>query len=59
MAKPKYTVTLWMAKENGEEVPFDSLTPEEKKKFEENAGKRLSSTLNRYFAQHPEQYEAL
>lgn len=59
MANPKYTVTYYMMKEDGETVPLESLTEQERQKFEENARKRLESWGNRYFGQHPELYDTL
>ena len=59
MANPKYTVTFFMKKEDGETVPFEKLTEEELKKFQENGRKRLTEWGNRYFANHPEIYETL
>lgn len=59
MADPKYKVTFYMEKEDGEIVPFEELTPEELKRFQEKGAERLSSWGNRYFGQHTEIYETL
>lgn len=46
-------VTCWFQKENGEVVPLESLTPEEKAEVEKKWKKRLSESMSRYFAARP------
>ena len=36
---------------------FEDCTEEEIKEFHESASKRLSSTMSRYYTQHPEELE--
>ena len=54
-----FTVHYAVKKQDGNIVPLDSLTPEEKADLETNIKQRLSNWGNRYFAQHPEIYDTL
>lgn len=54
MAKRKeIKVTCWFMKENGDVVPLESLTPEEKADAERKMRKRLTESMSRYFAARP------
>lgn len=59
MAKPIYTAKCFLQKENGEEVPFETLSDEEKKEVFEKMSRRLSEGMSRYCSQHPEEFEKL
>ncbi len=57
--KQKYTVTFHLQKSDGEIVPFEKLSDEEKEEAFAGMRKNLSETLSRYFGLHPEEYEKL
>ena len=50
------TFRLFLETETGTKK-WEDCTEEEIKEFHENASKRLSSTMSRYYTQHPEELE--
>ena len=59
MANKKLGYVLYVLKEDGEAVPLDSLTAEQKEELRRNIAQRLSQNLTDYFVQHPEEYVRL
>lgn len=48
----------YMILEDGSTVPFEDLTEEQRRRFRENATKRLSERMSDYYTQHPEELRA-
>ncbi len=44
----------YMILEDGSTVPFEDLTEEQRRRFRENAARRLSENMSDYYTQHPE-----
>jgi hypothetical protein len=44
---------------NEETKPFEECSKEDVQAFTENASKRLSDTMSRYYTQHTEEYEQI
>ena len=59
MAKPKYTAKCYIQLDEGEPVPVETLSDEEKKVVLAKMSKRLSEGMSRYYGQHPEEFENL
>lgn len=59
MPKATYKVTFHLQKPDGEIVPFEELTAEEKEEAFAGMRKNLSENMSRYFGLHPEEYEKL
>ncbi|MBR5342576.1 MAG: hypothetical protein IK149_01620 [Oscillospiraceae bacterium] len=43
----------YMILEDGNTVPFEELTEEQRQRFRENAAARLSARMSDYYTQHP------
>lgn len=59
MANKKLGYVLYVLQEDGEAVPLDSLSEEQKEELRQNITQRLSENLSGYFTQHPEEYVRL
>lgn len=59
MAKPKYTVKFFFDKPNGEVIPWEDLTEEEKTAIFKKMSENLSKSMSLYYTQHPDEYELL
>ncbi len=60
MAKrPELTAVAYVIMEDGEIVPFDEMTEEQRTRWQENTCKRLSERMSDYYTQHPDQYQRL
>ena len=46
----------YMILEDGSTVPFEDLTAEQRRRFQENATQRLSERMSDYYTQHPEEW---
>ena len=57
--KNDLTFVCYVLKDNGEAVPFDSLSEEERENFRQNRARRLSRSMNEYYRQHPDEYARL
>lgn len=57
--KDDLSFVCYVILEDGRNVPFEELTPEEHQRFRENAAKRLSDRMSAYYTQHPEEYQKL
>ena len=54
--KDDITVVGYLIREDGSIIPWDERTPEQDRRFRENATKRLTRTMSDYYTQHPEEY---
>ena len=59
MAKQISTAKCFIQLDEGEPVPFETLSEEEKKVVFAKMSKRLSEGMSRYFGQNPEEFENL
>ena len=57
--KNDLTFVCYVLKENGEAVPFESLTEEEWENFRQNMARRLSRAMSDYYTQHPDEFARL
>ena len=57
--KNEIQVVGYLLQEDGSAVPFEELTKEQKDRWWEGCARRLSSRLNAYYSQHPEEYAKL
>lgn len=57
--KQKYTARCFIQLDEGEPVPVETLSEEEKEVVLTKMSKRLSEGMSRYYGQHPEEFENL
>lgn len=57
--KDDITVVGYLILEDGSIVPWEERTPEQDRRFRENATKRLTAAMSDYYTQHPEEYAKL
>ena len=57
--KDDIEVVGYLILENGSIIPWDERTPEQDRRFRENATKRLTAAMSDYYTQHPEEYAKL
>ena len=57
--KDDIKVIGYLILEDGNTVPMEEATPEQRQRFEENAARRASIMLSAYYSQHPEEYKKL
>lgn len=56
--KRELSFVCYMILEDGSTVPFEDLTEEQRRRFRENAARRLSENMSGYYTQHPEELRA-
>lgn len=56
---PELTYVINVILEDGSIVPFDEMTEEQHRRWEENTCARLSRTMSDYYTQHPDKYKRL
>lgn len=60
MAKgKKLTYVCYISIDGADPVPLESLTEEQRQRWQDGMRERLQRTFNEYYAQHPEEYAAL
>lgn len=59
MAKPEYKAKCYIQLDEGDPVPIETLSEEEKEVVFAKMSKRLSRVMSRYYGQHPEEFENL
>lgn len=57
--KDDIEVVGYLILEDGTIIPWDERTPEQDRRFRENATKRLTATMSDYYTKHPEEYAKL
>lgn len=57
--KGDLTFVCYVLKENGEAVPFEALTEEEREQLRQNMARRLSRAMSDYYTQHPDEFSRL
>lgn len=57
--KDDIEVVGYLILEDGSIIPWDERTPEQDRRFRENATKRLTAAMSDYYTQHPEEYAKL
>ena len=59
LRKDDIEVVGYLILEDGSIIPWDERTPEQDRRFRENATKRLTAAMSDYYTQHPEEYAKL
>lgn len=57
--KDDIEVVGYLILEDGSIIPWEERTPEQDRRFRENATKRLTAAMSDYYTQHPEEYAKL
>lgn len=57
--KDDIEVVGYLILEDGSIIPWEERTPEQDRRFRENATKRLTTVMSDYYTQHPEEYAKL
>lgn len=57
--KDDLTFVCYLILEDGTTVPWEETTEAQRKRFRENATKRLTQRMSDYYSQHPEEYAKL
>lgn len=57
--KQKYTARCFIQIDEGEPIPIEKLSEEEKEVVFAKMSKRLSEGMSRYYGQHPDEFENL
>ncbi len=57
--KNELTYVVYMILENGEIIPFEDMTAEQRLTWQKNMCSRLSENMSDYYTQHPDQYARL
>lgn len=53
--KDELSFACYMILEDGSSVPWDSLSPEQIRRFRERAAQRLSANMSEFYMQHPDE----
>ena len=59
LRKDDIEVVGYLILEDGSIIPWEERTPEQDRRFRENATKRLTAAMSDYYTQHPEEYAKL